>query len=310
VPPKLSIIVVLYEMQREAERTLLSLRPDYQREVQAGEYEVIVVENGSSRPLAQEVVNSYGSLFRYFYLKDSPPSPAYAANFGASQAEGAMIGFMLDGARICTPGIVRSALAVQQIHERPVIATLGWHLGPDLQGRSILHGYSREVEDRLLESIEWPLDGYRLFDISSLAGSNQDGWFGPIAESNCIFMQRETFEEVGGYDERFDFPGGGYANLDFFARVCEPESTHLVIPLGEGTFHQLHGGATTSIAGEQKSKLLLKYQQQYIAIRGRPFASPNKQREYFGKVHVETLRSIRDSAERALELSEKQPTGK
>ncbi|HAU37823.1 MAG TPA: hypothetical protein DCX07_08915 [Phycisphaerales bacterium] len=47
--PTLSIVVTVYNMRREAPRTLRSLTPEYQG-VDAETYEVIVVENGSSEP--------------------------------------------------------------------------------------------------------------------------------------------------------------------------------------------------------------------------------------------------------------------
>jgi endo-alpha-1,4-polygalactosaminidase (GH114 family) len=47
----ISIIVNLYNMRREAARTLFTLSQRYQRDVQTSDYEVIVVENGSIEPV-------------------------------------------------------------------------------------------------------------------------------------------------------------------------------------------------------------------------------------------------------------------
>ena len=41
-------------------------------------------------------------------------------------------------------------------------------------------------------------------------------------------------------------PGGGYVNLDFFERVANAPGVNLVTLLGEGSFHQVHGGTTTN----------------------------------------------------------------
>ena len=35
-------------------------------------------------------------------------------------------------------------------------------------------------------------------------------------------------------------------NHDLYRRACELDGTRLVVLLGEGTFHQIHGGAATS----------------------------------------------------------------
>ena len=172
-PPRLSVVVVVHDMRREAPRTLYSLSAAHQRGVTAEDYEVVVVENGSSAPLSPEIVAGFGDNFRYFYLEDPPPSPAYALNFGVTRAAGDCLGLMIDGARMVTPGILSRALTGLGRFRRPVVATVGFHLGPDVQMRSIEAGYDQQAEDRLLERIDWPgEDGYRLFEISSLAASS------------------------------------------------------------------------------------------------------------------------------------------
>ena len=49
-------------------------------------------------------------------------------------------------------------------------------------------GYDQAAEDELLAGIDWEDDGYRLFDVSTLAGSSARGWFGPMGESSGLFM--------------------------------------------------------------------------------------------------------------------------
>ncbi len=48
---QLSVIVVAYNMDRELPRTLFTLSTRCQRDVDASAYEVIVVDNGSCRPI-------------------------------------------------------------------------------------------------------------------------------------------------------------------------------------------------------------------------------------------------------------------
>ena len=47
----LSVVVVVYNIPREAPRTLFSLSADYQRHIAPEDYEVIVVDNGSNPSL-------------------------------------------------------------------------------------------------------------------------------------------------------------------------------------------------------------------------------------------------------------------
>ena len=60
--PLISVIVVIHNMRREAERTLLSLSVDYQRDVSVDDYEVHVVENGSSAPVDAAFVARFGPI--------------------------------------------------------------------------------------------------------------------------------------------------------------------------------------------------------------------------------------------------------
>ena len=301
--PAVSIVVVLFNMAREAPRTLYSLSSSYQREVDGSEYEVVVVDNGSSAPVSEEIVKSFGENFRYFSYEPSSPSPVAAINFGAAQARAEFLGLMIDGARLVTPGILRYALMGLRMASNPIVSTLSWHLGPDVQYRSTENGYSREMEDDLLSRIDWKANGYRLFDVSSLAGSSREGFFMPLAESNCFFMPRKTFERLGGFDEKFDLPGGGLANLDIYKRACEMADARLFIMLGEGSFHQMHGGVSTNVKEEENHRLWHLSEKQYFDIRGQHYRLPEKRPEYVGHVPPELLRFVRYSAEKAESIS-------
>ena len=202
---------------------------------------------------------------------------------------------MVDGARIASPGLISLALTAARMSDDPVVSTLGWHLGPDLQARSVADGYSREVEDSLLNSIGWPkADGYRLFEVSALAGSSKPGWFAPIAESNALFLRRSTFDSIGGFDERFTSPGGGLVNLDFFDRVHRRPGVESFVLLGEGTFHQLHGGVTTG-GGASPPLSFKDLEPEYKSLRGHSWSTPHLDSTLVGKVPDTAVPFIRES---------------
>jgi Glycosyltransferases involved in cell wall biogenesis len=287
----LSIIVVVFNMKREAPRTLFSLSTQYQRSVFESDYEVIVVENGSVEPLGEDIVQSFGNNFHYINLQErSQPSPCKAINYACLKASGECVGILIDGARIVSPGLVRAAINALQISLSPVVATLAWHLGPEHQSVSIKHGYTQAVEDLLIDSVNWKKDGYNLFTISALAGSNSQGYFGALSESTAIFMKKSKYDSLGGYDEEFDLAGGGLANLDFYKRACEYDHDELIILLGEGTFHQVHGGISSNT---KTLDYLENASRQYVRLRGNPFILPRKNPLYYGRVAAQSLRWIR-----------------
>ena len=88
--PILSVIVVLYNMQREASRTLYTLSSIYQKGSNENEYEVIVVDNGSLIPIEETFVKSFGANFHLIRFKPSP-SPAAAINNAVSMSHGNLV---------------------------------------------------------------------------------------------------------------------------------------------------------------------------------------------------------------------------
>jgi glycosyltransferase involved in cell wall biosynthesis len=279
---KISVVVIVYNIQREAPRTLLSLAVPYQQNVDPADYEVIVVENGGKNRLDPDKVRALGPNFQYHYIEDAKPSPAAAINYGIRHAKGEMVGVMIDGARICSPGVVSQAIEARRLHPRPVIAVLGFYLGDGYQRDTIRRGYTKAIEDELLDSIDWPRDGYKLFEIG--VPDECSRFFGPLYESNCIFLPKVMWDEMGGYDERFDVPGGGLVNLDTLRRAVElPDAKHIVI-LGEATFHQVHGGVATNTLTEAFEPMLAKWFAQYKELRGYEFLPSTCDRMYFGTI--------------------------
>jgi glycosyltransferase involved in cell wall biosynthesis len=293
--PALSVVVIFYNMQREAPRTLLSLSKAYQEKVGDFSYEVIAIDNGSSRPLSQDLVKNFGDNFQYIYYQAGTPSPCQALNYGVQRARGKLVMLCIDGARILSPGILHYSMLASRIYGKPFIYTLGMHLGNKPQNYLVDEGYFQDDEDKLLATINWENDGYSLFDISSVALSSNNGYLSRISESNCFTMFKSTFQEIGGFDENFAGAGGGLANLDFFNRVNQIEDITPVMLLGEATFHQFHGGTATNVP--MKEHPFDKMAEEYLAIRGKSFESTYNPPVYFGQIHPKTQRFINPAAD-------------
>lgn len=301
--PLISIVLIVYKMAEQAQKTLYSLSTEYQRGVDASDYEVIVVENNSDSPMSEAQATSFAGNFRYFYREETLPTPVNAINFGAEQSRGQFICVMIDGARMVTPGIVAYIKAATLLSNNPVISVPGYHLGHELQQKAVLNGYNREQEQKLLDSISWPDDGYRLFDIACLSGTSAGGFFKPIGESNCVCVSRETYTELGGFDPGFTETGGGQVNLDFYKRAVELPETDLFLLPGEGSFHQLHGGVTTESKGADRDREMTAHFTQYASLRGEAYSPPEKRAVYLGAIPDSALKFIRHGANKVIQLN-------
>jgi len=288
---KLSVILISYDMGREIPRTLQSLSRSYQHGASGLEYEVILVDNGSPVALDEASWCALDVPVRQIQLQDASPSPANAINIALREAAGELVCLMIDGAHLLTPGVFELALSCFAAFDNPVVATRYFYLGPDEQNISITRGYDKQVEDRLLQRISWPDDGYRLYEIGTplRAGARNITWFNRMFESNCLFLKRSLFEEIGGADERFDYPGGGFLNLDIYKHATDAPGVTPVQLIGEGSFHQLHGGTTTNASEAQRYARISSYKQQYQAIRGHDELMTQKTVFYMG--HMPTTAS-------------------
>ena len=278
------MVVVFHNMRREAARTLHSLSRSYQRDIDDLDYEVIAIENGSSPDgrLGEDFVKSFGrSSATSTSAADASPSPANALNHGLELARGRAVAVMIDGAHVLTPGVLHFGMLGLSTYAPAVVSTQQWYVGPGEQNEVVSKGYDEDFEDRLFERDR--VARRRLPALRHRALHRGRDWFDGQWESNCVFVPRSLLDQVGAMDHSFNAPGGGFANLDFFERMTTSPRITLVTILGEGSFHQVHGGTTTN-APESTARMdvIDSYGDQYAEIRGRVFKSPAKVVHYVG----------------------------
>jgi hypothetical protein len=271
--PPLSIVVICYEMRHQLANTIRSLLPPYQSDVAIDQYEIRIIDNGSKLPLPEEFWNlSPNVIYEHVVKEQAPKNPGVAINRAVARTKSPVVCIMIDGARMVTPRVIRWGLDLATLSPATLVEVRGWHLGPQMQVHSIEEGYNSEREKILLEQIRWPDDGYKLFDISAPAASMPGGFTGLAAESTCLFMSRSLFDRTGGYDERYEEPGGGLCNADFFCRAVQA-SERVFALLGEGTFHQVHGGAATGISGAKSLRESFRRWKREYETLSRPWKS-------------------------------------
>ncbi|MEM7240069.1 MAG: glycosyltransferase, partial [Pseudomonadota bacterium] len=262
--PRLSVVIIAFDMARELPRTLKSLSPDMQDGLVADDYELIVVDNGSTSPADLDACARLAPNARFVTLPGGRVSPCHAVNVGLSMARGEVCGVLVDGARMASPGMLRRSLEALDGTLDAIVGTFGFHLGDDVQSDAVHNGYDQAAEDALLGGVGWEEDGYRLFDVSVFSKSSGKGWRQLPSESNAVFMRRDLWIALNGYDERFLSSGGGLANLDLWKRACERMGVSVRMLLGEGTFHQIHGGVTTGSAASRRAE----FDREYEDLRG------------------------------------------
>lgn len=265
----LSIILVSYKMAEQIGNTIRSLQAPYQKNIANEEIDIQVVDNGSPEPLDRKIWSeTSNTTYSYIPPAEAKPSPAHAINRAVARASASHICVMIDGARMVTPGTLGWGLRLLRQSPRAFVEVRGWHLGPKWQPESIMEGYNHERETQLLQEIEWWRNGYRLFDIAADTPQTKFGLSVPAAESNCFFLSRELFDRLGGFDERYGAPGGGLVNLDFYARAVEGADQVWTV-LGEGTFHQVHGGAATGLPAPDLRQALARWKLESEGLRGK-----------------------------------------
>ncbi|BFM20156.1 glycosyltransferase family 2 protein [Gilvimarinus japonicus] len=292
----LSIIVIFHEMQREACRTLFSLSKEFQEHAENLSYEVIAIDNGSKKPLGEQFVKQFGEHFRYEYFDTQSVSPATAVNHGVRLAEGEFVAIIVDGARMASSGLVSKTLASAKWLSEPAVFSLSWHLGPEVQNVSMLSGYNQSVEDELLESVNWREDGRKLFDISVLAQASSRGFLGGVpGEFSWICVRKAMFTSLGGFNEAFTSRGGGLVNQDFRNRLMTTPGIEPLLVLGEGVFHQFHGGVATNVPMKQHPRD--EFRAEYERICGKPHErSSTPEPLYFGTMPSNALKFVARSS--------------
>jgi glycosyltransferase involved in cell wall biosynthesis len=263
----LSIVIVSYQMQRELPRTLVSLARPYQTIDRSVTYEVIVVDNGSVSPPQPDQFKHLDLELSVISCGTKSGSPVFAMNEGLALARGAFVGAWIDGARLASPGLLSAVHEACQMSRCPVVAPLNWHLGPHRHHLAQANGYDQKAEDALLSEIGWPRNASSLFERSTCETVPYPD--GPLMESNSLFLSRSAWLQLGGFDAAFDETGGGLANPDALFRAVQLPDARLIRIADEGTFHQYHGGVTTS-ESHAAAYELQRASRKYMRLRGHP----------------------------------------
>jgi len=298
--PRLSIVVIVYRMAEQALNTIYTLSIQHQKGVAEQDYEIVVVENRSDETVDTKRLFALGNNIHYVLRDESGVSPAAAINVGLGLCQAPFIGLLIDGARMVTPRIIQYALMAQAVHHDALVAVPGYNLGPDLHHLNKQINYNEETERALLQTIPWKNDGYQLFNICNIGEANPRGVFQPFMECNCLFTSKDNWNRIGGADEAFQFPGGGGLNLHLYRRLgILKEMEYFFILPGEGSFHQYHGGVSTT-EREDREEMFLSPRSQLESCWNGKFKGLEREPVLLGAVTAPAMRWFQYSSKRAI----------
>jgi glycosyltransferase involved in cell wall biosynthesis len=297
---RLSVVVIAYRMARQVLNTVYSLSVHYQRNAREQDYEIIVVENHSDHCIDVEQLLAIGNNIRYVLREETGVSPAAAINVGLSLCRAPFVGLLIDGARMLTPRVIDNVLMAQAIHADALVAVPGYQLGSDPHHLSKTQNYNEQTEQALLEEVNWKQNGYRLFDIANISEANPRGVFQPFMECNCLFTSPANWQRIGGADEAFHFPGGGGLNLHFYRSLgVLKEVEYFFILQGEGSFHQYHGGVSTT-ERHDREEMLSPPREQLESYWNGKYKGLEREPILLGAVDAHAQRFLQYASERAM----------
>jgi len=280
---ELSIIIIFHNNKREAIRSLYALSKKYQRNIEELQYEVLCIDSNSSEPLEPNEFKDLGTEFIFHQLTTDNPSPTDALQFGIDNSKSENLCFMIDGAHIITPNVINYFKKISSIDKNYFIYTHPYHLGEYYQNDNMIkYNYNQATEDILLSKFDWKENGYTLFEASNYKQSNEI-FISNIFESNCFFISKNHLNVIGGINKKFKTKGGGFVNLDIFKRAVENTLTQTTALIGEGSFHQFHGGTSTN--SDRKSDLQKTFRKEYFKNTGKPYSGPIYSPNHYGNLN-------------------------
>jgi glycosyltransferase involved in cell wall biosynthesis len=194
VNPKISVIIPTYNRKGLLGECLESLfNQTYPRE----NYEIIVVDDGSSDGTGETLKDIQASHGNFRYFKQENMGPAAARNLGAANSQGEIMAFINDDGR-APKDLLEKIEACMRKHAE-ISACVGNSIPVFKSG--LLGGLGEYFKKRYARDL-------------ILSGLS----FNRSLDSNCLGVRRADFKDIGGFDGSFAWAG---EDADFECRLLK-----------------------------------------------------------------------------------------
>jgi glycosyltransferase involved in cell wall biosynthesis len=221
--PDVSILVPYYNMGRYLPETLRSLR-----EQTFEDYEILLVDDGSTDPASQRLVDELEGTPKLRIVRKRNGGLSSARNAGLREARGRWI-LPVDPDDLLSPTFLEKAV--------------------DVMSRSPKLGYVTSLVSYFTEDPRKPVVGWVPWGVERDALCLEN-----VASTCTALMERKLVEEVGGYDEWLT----SFEDWDVFCAMAERGYEGTVIP--EFLFHyRLRPDSMTRTVATQSRHALIAY---------------------------------------------------
>ena len=231
------------------------------------DYEIILIDNGSAKILGDETRTISPNL-EYIYIppNKSSPNPALAMNRAAALSRTPLLCLMIDGARMLTPGVLSWGIRLLELVPGAMVEVRGWHLGPKWQPESVAEGYNRTLN--------------LSFSNRCVGGKTAIGFLifrQPARKQNWVSRARLRSRIVSSsaVHSLINSAGSTIAtrnlavdwSTSIFMRAQWPRRIMSGRFSGKA-FHQVHGGAATSLSLEGLRLAAVRWDAESYRLRG------------------------------------------
>lgn len=234
--PRVSLLVPTRDradLLRTCVESLLA-RTDYP------DFEVVVVDNGSTEPDALACLDELGRRDRVRVLRyDAPFNYSAINNWAAAQCDGEVLGLVNNDIEVITPGWLREMVSHAVRPEIGAVGAMLYYPDDRIQHAGVvlgIHGVAAHVYCGMPRG--YPGHGGRARVAQQLSA----------VTAACMVVRREVFERVGGLDESLQV---AFNDIDFCLRVRQAGYRNLWTPFAELYHHESASRGTEDSPGKR-----------------------------------------------------------